>query len=63
MNKIDKTAAFMFVVTILLFLTIAFQLSCMLSIKGLDERLDKLETIFENADYVTITENGSAEVN
>ena len=37
---------------------------CSLIVYGdLNERLDKLETIFENADYVTITENGSAEVN
>lgn len=37
---------------------------CSLIVYGdLNNRLDKLETIFENADYVTITENGSAEVN
>lgn len=36
---------------------------CSLTVYGdLNNRLDKLETIFENADYVTITENGSAVV-
>ena len=36
---------------------------CSLTVYGdLNNRLDKLETIFENADYVTITENGNAVV-
>lgn len=50
-------------VTIALIATIICNFCSLMVCGSLNERVDKLEAIFENADYVTITENGSAEVN